>query len=210
MESRLTEQESMEIITKMVNRARNNVRKGSANNMILNGYAAAVIAIANFVLLQLLPNEYLNYSYYIWCLMFPVGIINNYIERKVDKTSMVKTEIDKVFSSAWGGFTISIIVFLIMIFAIAFLLDIRQSLVAITPTVMLMVAVPEFVMARTCRFKPFLWGAIVFWTGALLCIIIICVTKRGDLQLILFAISMIFGFIVPGHKLNKLANKTYV
>jgi hypothetical protein len=65
-------------------------------------------------------------------------------------------------------------------------------------------------MARACRFKPFLWGAIVFWTGALLCIILIGVLKRGDLQFIVFMISMIFGFIIPGHKLNKLANKTHV
>ncbi|MDR1676582.1 MAG: hypothetical protein LBR86_08970, partial [Tannerella sp.] len=168
MEQKFTEQESMEVITEMINRARNNVRVGSANNMILNGYAAAIIAIANFILLQLLPGEYLNYSYYVWCLMFPVGIVNHYIERKEDKTSIVKTEIDKIISSAWRGFTISIAVFLMMIFAIAFLYGTWQSLVAITPTVMLMVAIPEFVMARACRFKPFLWGAIVFWTGALL------------------------------------------
>ncbi|MDR0744156.1 MAG: hypothetical protein LBF05_07360, partial [Tannerella sp.] len=200
MESKFTKQESMEIITEMINRARNNVRKGSANSMIFNGYAGAIIAIANFILLQLLPNEYLNYSYYIWCLMFPVWMIDHYIERKVDKTSMVKTDIDKIISSAWSGFTISIVIFMITLYAIVYTLGTWQSLVAITPIIMAMVAIPEFVMARTCRFKPFLWGAIVFWAGALLCIIIICIFKRGDLQLVIFAISMFFGFIIPGHK----------
>jgi hypothetical protein len=210
METRLTEQESMEIITKMIHRARNNVRKGNANSMILNGYAAAIIAIANFVLLQLLPDECRNYSFYIWCLMIPLPIANYYIRRKVDKTSIVKTEIDGILSSAWNGFTVSIVILLIILYAIAILFNAWQALSAITPTIMAIVAIPEFVTARACRFKPFLWGAIIFWTGALLCVITVFLWRQGDWQFIIFAASMISGFIIPGHKLNKSADKTHV
>ncbi|MDR0395206.1 MAG: hypothetical protein LBH77_08630 [Tannerella sp.] len=210
MEAKFTEQESIEIITEMINRARNNVRKGKANSMIFNGYVAAIIAIANFILLQVLPKEYFFYSFYIWCLMFPVVIIDHFIDRKVDKVSIVKTEIDKIISSAWYGFTISTFAFIIVLLAAGLFFNEWKLLSVITPAVLFMVAIPEFITARACRFKPFFWGAIIFWLSALLCIVSIYVFKRADLQFIIFMISMVFGFIIPGHKLNKLADKTYV
>ncbi|MDR0348071.1 MAG: hypothetical protein LBH90_01085 [Tannerella sp.] len=181
MKSKFTEQESIEIITDMINRARNNVRKGKANSMIFNGYVAAVIAIANFVLLQVLPKEYSFYSFYIWCLMFPVVIIDRFIERKADRGSIVKTEIDRIISSAWKGFTISIFAFIIMLLAVAFLFNEWKILSVITPATLLIAAIPELITARACRFRPFFWGAIVFWSGALLCIVSIYVFDRADL-----------------------------
>jgi hypothetical protein len=209
METKLTEQESFSVITEMINRARNNVRKGSANSIILNGYAVAIIAVVNFTLVHVLPTEYAGYSFYVWCLMFPVGFLDRYFDRKVDKISMVKTEIDKIIASAWRGFVISIIVFLVFVFAMAFCLQSWHVFTVITPVIMIMVALAEFVMAKACRFRPFFWGAVSFWAGALLCLSSYILFKSGDVQFLILAACMITGFVVPGYLLNKKA-KEYV
>jgi uncharacterized membrane protein len=215
MDTKLTEQQSLALINEMINRARHNVRKGAASSIILNGYAVAGIAIVNFLLLRLLPAEALNYSFFIWCLMIPVGVLDRYVDRRVDKQSLVKTEIDYIISSAWRGFVVSIVGLLIAIFTIGFFFRAWQVFFLITPTIMLMVAIAEFVMAKACRFKPFFLGAVSFWTGAMLCLALFFLPELSplmgrDWQFIILAACMIAGFIIPGYKLNKLAEHSHV
>jgi hypothetical protein len=208
METKLTEQQSLEVITEMITRARNNVQKGSANSLIFNGYAAGLIAIANFILLHVLPVEHINMSYWIWCLMFPVGLIDCYIDRKQDRSALIKTEIDKIISSAWRGFVISVILLIAVIFSMAAIFRTGYYFTAITPVIMLMVAIAEFVMSKACRFKPFFWGAVAFWIGAVLFTLTFFVSKNSlGVHFLIFAACMVFGFIIPGHQLNKKAEE---
>ena len=77
---------------------------------------------------------------------------------------------------------------------------------AITPIIMLMTGMAEFAMAKACRYKPFIWGAAGFWIGAVLCVLFTYILVRnGSIQFLILAACMILGFVVPGHKLNKLA-----
>ena len=108
METKLTEQESLAIINEMIVRARNNVQKGSATNIIYNGYAVAAVSILNFILLYLLPGKYEHYSFNVWWLMLPSGIINHFLERKIDRSAIVKTQIDGIISAIWKAFGISV------------------------------------------------------------------------------------------------------
>ena len=208
METKLTEQESLAIISEMIDRARNNVQKGSANNLIYNGYAVAFVAILNFILLHLLPKADLNWSFSVWWLMIPSGVIDYFLKKRVDRSMIVKTQIDSIISAIWRGYGISIVVLLVILFSMSLVYETWHYFAAITPTIMIMTALAEFGMAKACRFKPFLWGAVGFWIGALLCC---CVTyfvlRRGDIQFLILAVCMILGFVVPGYQLNKLAKE---
>ncbi|MDR3250351.1 MAG: hypothetical protein LBT42_01615 [Tannerella sp.] len=207
METKFTEQQSLEVITEMINRARNNVQKGSANNMIYNGFAVAFVAVANFILVHVLPDEYGFYSFNIWWLMVPSTVINHFIKRKINRSAIVKTHIDSIISRLWLGFSISVAFLLISIFGICLVYDNWVAALLITPDIMIMTGLVEFGMAKICRYRPFFWGAVVFWSGSLLCVFTYYVLNRGDLHFLIIAACMIAGFVIPGYQLNKSAKK---
>ena len=208
METKFTEQESFAIINEMIVRARNNVQKGSANSLIYNGYAVAFVAILNFILLHFLPEGNQSLANWVWILMVPSMFISKYIQSRVDRTAIVKTQIDNIISAMWNGFAISVAVLLSILFSMSLVYQTWHYFAVITPTIMIMVALTEFGVAKACRFKPFLWGAICFWTGALFCVFFTYfVLKNGTIHLLILAICMILGFVIPGYKLNSSTKK---
>jgi hypothetical protein len=208
METKLTEQESLAIINEMIDQARNNVQKGSANSMIYNGYAVAIVAVLNFILLQILPDANKVLASWIWILMIPSILVDQYIIKRVNRSLMVKTQIDGIISTIWKGFSISVAILLILLFSMSFAFETWHYFALITPTIMIMIALAQFGMAKACRFKPFFWGAIGFWTGSLVCVFFTYfVLKRGDIQFLILALCMISGFVIPGNQLNKKAKE---
>ena len=207
METKFTEQESLAIINEMIDRARNNVQKRNSNSLIYNGYAVAFVAILNFILLRLLPEADKNWSNWVWALMIPSFFISRYVQSRVNRLAIVKTQIDGIISSLWNGFAISIAVLLSILFSMAFVFQVWHYFAMITPTILIMTALAEFGMAKACRFKPFFWGAIGFWAGAVLCCCSYFVFKDGDVQILILALCMILGFVIPGYQLNKLAKE---
>jgi len=208
METKFTEQESLAVINEMINRTRNNIQKGSANNMIYNGYAVAFTAVLNFILLRLLPEADSDWSFMVWWLMVPSAFVSMYIKSRADRSAIVKTQIDDIISTLWRGFSISIIILLSILFSLALAFHTWHYFAVITPIIMIMTALVEFGMAKACRFKPFLWGAIGFWAGALLCCFFnYFVSTRVDVQFLVLALCMILGFVIPGYQLNKKAKE---
>ena len=207
METKLTEQESMKIINEMILQARNNIQKGSANSMIYSGYAVAFIAILNVILSKVSPEFDSKWTSLVWCLMIPFFFIDYYVKKRVDRSRIVKTHLDSILSTLGTGMLISVAVLMPIFFSLAFIFNNDSFFIVIIPIVMTMIAFSELVTAKVYRFKPFFWGAVVFWSGALLCGLSFIALKRLDIQLLILAVSMILGFVIPGYKLNKSAKE---
>ena len=209
METKFTEQESLAIINEMINRARNNFQKGSGNSMIFYGLLVSVIAILNVILAFIFIKKGVdaNLSFWIWSLMIPAVYVGYLIEKKVERESIVKTHIDSVISTIWSGYMLSICVFLAIIFCIGFGKRFFEVFYLINPVILVLIAFAEYVSAKTCRFKPYLYGAVIMWLGALLCIASMWSWEPVFVQFFILAICMFFGFVIPGLKLNKLANQ---
>ncbi|MDR1886773.1 MAG: hypothetical protein LBQ70_02550 [Prevotellaceae bacterium] len=207
METKFTEQESLAVISEMIDRARNNIQKGSANTMIFNGCTVAFVAVANFALLHLLPEECRNKSFMVWWLMVPFSVVDHFMKRGIDRSAIVKTHIDSIIKAIWRGFGTSIVVLLVVIFSASYAFDKWTYTLFITPVIMIMVGIAQFAMSKVCRYRPFFWSAVYFWAGAVLCSFTYCVLKRGDLHFLILAVCMIVGFVIPGYILNKKAEK---
>jgi hypothetical protein len=216
METKLTEQESLAVITEMINRARNNVQKGSGAFMIYWGAMVATAALLNIALVYILVGMSIApyYSFNIWWLMLPAWIGSFILERKKDKTAMVKSHIDHIISAVWKAFGISNAIFLLMIFGLAYSLqEFHHFFYLINPVILLMTGIGEFVTAKVCRFRPFLHGAFALWTGALVSALAIMWFKNSNgvlVQFLILAVCMVIGFIVPGYRLNKSAKESHV
>lgn len=203
MEKNLTEQDSLRLINEMITQAKNNVQKGAADSMILWGCATAVIAIGNIILLHVLTPAYL--SFHIWWAMILVGIVSAIMNHRKDKTTIVWTHIDKIVSSAWTGFVISNIVFLIIIFGTIKLTESWAMTWVITPVILTLVGLAQYVTATACRYKLFFYAAAIFWGGAIVCLISFFIFPTSYIQFFILAACMILGMVIPGYMLNKKA-----
>jgi hypothetical protein len=146
--------------------------------------------------------------------MLPAWVVSFVMERKIDRSAIVKTHIDTIISSVWRAFAIAMAVFLLMIFGLSYSLQEKEHFFyMINPVIILIVGIGEFVTAKTCRFRPFMHGAIAMWTGSLACTlsIILFGNSYGVLvQFVILSVCMIIGFVIPGYKLNKLAKERHV
>jgi hypothetical protein len=210
METKLTEQQSLAVINEMIDRAQNNIKKGSGNYMIFWGYLVAATALLNIALAFLLAHYSIatNLSFWIWLIMIPGLIISKGMQRKIDRKSIVKTHIDHIISSAWNGFMLSSYLFVFIIFALSFSTHVYDYFYLINPVLLLFMGVSEYVTAKACRFKPFFYGAISSWTGAVACTAaIIFFTNGVAIQMFILAVCMVIGYVIPGIKLNKKAEE---
>lgn len=205
METKINEQESLRLITEMIAQARSNFRKGAGNSVIFWGYVIAVIALINYLLL--LFSEMNNLAYLVWNLVIPVFIFDYLHGRKEYKKAIVKTHIDKVAGDVWLAFFISNLFFLGAVYCLHIGLKSFVPLLLITPGIMVMVGLASFVTGKLYRFKPHIYGAVVFWCGALLAAFAPFLTNTQSVQMLILAVSMIAGFVVPGHILNHKAEK---
>ncbi|MDR3350039.1 MAG: hypothetical protein LBN98_00115 [Prevotellaceae bacterium] len=216
MDTKFTEQESLAVISEMIDRARNNVQKGAGTFMIFWGATVAAIALLNVALVCILwgMSVSANYSFHVWWLMLPAWAVSFILKHKTDRTAIVKTHIDKVISSVWKAFGISNAIFLLMVFGLSYSLqEYKHFFYLINPIIILLTGISEFITANMCRFRPFLHGAIAMWAGSLACALMIILFGNGNgvlAQFIIVAACMIIGFVIPGYKLNKLAKENHV
>ena len=209
METKLTEQESLNIINEMIIQARNNFRKGAGNSMIFYGILVSIMAILNVILALILNKMNINpnLSFWMWCLMIPGIFVGRLIGKKVEREAMVKTHLDSISSSTWRAYSYSIYLCLLAIFCIGFGKKMYDLFYLINPIILVLMGFAEFVSAKTYRFKPYLYGSCIMWLGALTCIALMWTQDPVIFQLLIMALCMFFGFVIPGYKLNKLAEE---
>ena len=203
MDTNFNHEQSLTLINEMILRAQNNVRKGKTYSIIFWGYVVAAAAVTNCVLLHALQDP--NRSFLVWLLMIPASLASYFIERRDCRGNLVKTHIDKIGGSIWSGYTISTFVFLVVIFTVAFKFEIPRIFLMITPVILTMVGLGQFITACVYRSKKWYSIAALFWSGAFACAFL-----EVDMQYIVLTACMIFGFIIPGYILNYKAKKSHV
>ena len=204
MEEKFNYEESLSLINEMITRAQNNVKKEKAYAIIFLGYVATAAAVATYVLLHTQHNPRL--CFWVWSVMIPAAVVSRFIERRLNGEKLIKTHIDKIGGAVWTGYMISVAVFLAVIFTVAFKFEISYRIfLLIVPVILTMVGMGQY--ATACIYRSKMWYAVaaVFWVGA-----VVCAFLNVDMQHLLFAVCMILGFVVPGHMMNRQAEKSHV
>jgi hypothetical protein len=201
---KLSHEQSLTLISEMIDRARNNIRVKGALSLIFWGYVVAVLSIVQCVLINTLDD--MMQSSFVWLAMIPAGVVSYFIERRIQRETLVKTHIDSIVAAIWAGFFIGFVVFSVVIHSVVFregLFDIYLFLMI--PIMLIMLGTGQFVAA--CAFRSKIWYAFAAcnWIGAIACIFL-----PVDMQFIVFAVCMIVGFAIPGHVLNRQSKKRHV
>lgn len=204
-ERKLTEKESLEVITSMIARTRQRYI-GDGNILMLWGYLVAGIAILVWVMLATTRQGYWNW---LWFAIPLIGCpVTSVMARRQQRQSGFKTFTDKVTSQLWTIASVSEII--LSIFCIMFQY-VTGSECWSAMLVYTMIAIPFAEIAQGLFIKEkclTIGGMIGIAVGI---VTVCCVAGRiplyANLYMPLFILAFVAMMIVPGHILNHKACK---
>ena len=190
-EKMMTGEESLKIITEMINRAKVNIRQGSFH-LLFWGWLITVCSLSEWLITKLT-----NYPhpYYVWILVIPGAFVSMIYGAVTGRKAKVHTYADVLYMWTWIGFLFAAIVLFIVQ---------SDRMENITPYILLLAGFPTFLSGFIVKFKPLIAGGICFWVIAIL------VHFAGpSLALLGTPVAMLTGYLIPGYMLrNKVNHET--
>ena len=184
----LSPQQSLDIITSMINQTKGNIQKSSFF-FILWGWTIVVANLGVFALMRFtdFENPYLFYA-----VTIPAAIISVIYGNRQDKNSIVITHLDIVYKWLWMGLGISCFVLFIFGSKINWQLN---------PVIITMCAAPTLTSGIISRFKPLVWGGVCLWIGGIALFLV-----TNEYQFVIAAAAIFLGYLVPGYALRTQKN----
>ncbi len=185
-ESSLTELESWDIIQRMIQEAKNEVRDDGFF-YLLWGWLVLVASLGHYVLGYVL---HYPHPYIVWLLML-VGVIGTvYQVNRRSRKERVKTYISRFMASFWFAIFIAIVITLIGGgFKIGFQ--------AAYPILIALYGVATFTSGSLFRFKPLIIGGAACWILAVVAFFV-----SFPVQLLLMALTTLVSYLIPGYLLK--------
>ncbi len=200
-------QESLQLINSMISKAKNAYRDTGISAMLWG----SVISICSFVKLAEVHFHFkLPFDIYLLTLL---AIIPQVIISIKEKRLRKARSYESIFLDyIWLSFGISIFL-LVHVINLAFVA--LQPVAAeyaslaghpssfklsefVMPLFLVLYGIPTFITGAACKFKPMLWGGILFW----LCSVITVYTGY-EADLLLTGLAAIAGWLIPGIILEK-------
>ena len=190
-EKMMTGEESLKIITEMINRTKVNIRQGSFH-LLFWGWLITVCSLSEWLITNL---THYAHPYYVWILVIPGAFVSMIYGAVTGRKAKVHTYADVLYMWTWIGFLFAAIVLFIVQ---------SDRMENITPYILLLAGFPTFLSGFIVKFKPLIAGGICFWVIAIL------VHFAGpSLALLGTPVAMITGYLIPGYMLrNKVNHET--
>ena len=187
----MTEQESLQVIQRMINSAKQEFRDKSFSYLLWGGLVF-IASLGHFLLAAI---GYSNAGL-VWLLMPLGGVISmiyGYHERKKEK---VKTYFDEFNKHALVAFLVSLFI----------VLGSQQKLqINCYPMLIMVYGGWLYISGGALRFKPLMVGGMINWILAVACFFV-----DFKIQLLLLAAAVLLGYIIPGYMLKLRYQKTLV
>jgi hypothetical protein len=184
----LTTQESLDIITQMIQKAKGSVRENSIY-FLLWGIVTVVANLGMFTLIKL---DY-ERPYLAWLITVPAWLYSMYIGFRRGKKQRVSSHLDRV--SAWLWISFGITVFTLIVFG-------AKINYQLNPVILIVSAIPTLVAGVVIKFKPLIFGGVAFWVFGVICFLV-----SGPWQYLVGAVAVFTGYLIPGMMLrNKKEN----
>ena len=180
----LSKQESLSIITSMINQAKSNIDQSSFH-LLLWGWIIFIASLMHFTLIKFTSFENAHYT---WLLVIPGAITSFIYGWRTGKRVKVSTYADRIYMWIWIAFFI--------VFTIMFTLysDLGGN---INPLILLIAGYATFLSGQVLKFKPLIFGGILFWIFAVLAYLV-----HNEYSLLVTALSVLTGYLIPGYLLK--------
>jgi hypothetical protein len=184
-EKMMTGEESLKVITEMINKTKVNIRQGSFH-LLFWGWLIFGCSLLEYILYKFTD---IQNPWYIWLLTIPgifVSLIYGYTK---GKKSRIFTYADMIYMYIWIGFLIASIVLFIVL---------SSSIASVAPYILLLAGYSTFMSGVTIKFRPLIAGGISFWI-----LTIISRFLGPDLEPLVVPVAMLTGYLIPGYLLKK-------
>lgn len=187
MESdKFTEQESLELITKMINQAKNHYYE--------SGLGALLWGITNVICYMLTYLSITVKGFHLpfnpFLLMIVTIIVHLYYDRKEKRKQKVKTYTDDIHNYVWTAFAICILI-----------LTIAGGYTGmgfrVLPVLLLFYGMPTFISGSISKFKPLIIGGVMCWLLAAWAFFV-----SGAYGCLLVAAGAMAAWVIPGSLLR--------
>lgn len=202
----LTEKESLEIITTMIERTKERYMLGDGNILLLWGYLSVGIAALVWTLLALTHNPAVNW---LWFLIWIIGgIATPIMARRQSRRKGMKSATDKIISRLWSvvGFSAIACTFCCLGFLLFGGVDSWSMMFAFALIIVPMIEIAQGIILDE---RSFVWGGSVGLLAGI--ITLACIAGHVELAARWMMPLFIAGFaammIIPGHVLNYKARR---
>jgi hypothetical protein len=191
-EKEMTGEESLRIISEMINKTKVNIRQSSFH-LLFWGWLIFACSLSEYLLWKLTD---FAHPWYIWVFVVPGIFVSMIYGFKKGKEARVHTYADYLYMWTWIGFMIASVVLFIMQY---------KRLDMFAPYILLLAGFPTFLSGIILKFKPLIFGGIIFWVIALV------VSYAGPAIAALgMPVAVITGYLIPGYMLkNKVDHDTF-
>ena len=183
----MTGEESLKIITDMINKTKTNVRQSSFH-LIFWGWLIFFCSLSEYLLIRL--TDFAS-PWYIWYLVIPgvlVSLVYGFINGKKEQ---VRTYADMIYMWTWIGF-------LLVATVLMLILNLEKRFELISPFILLAAGFPTFVSGFIIKFKPLIFGGISLWIIAL-----IAYFAGENFASLAVSAGMITGYLIPGYLIGR-------
>ncbi len=202
-ERKLTEKESLEVITSMIARTKAHYL-GSGNILAMWGYLVVIVSIAVWILLASTGRGAWNWLWFAIPLIgFPCTFI---MARKEQHGQGAVTYSDKITSGLWTIFGVSELMLTLICLGFALFGGVNCWSAMLAYTV-LVAPCAEIAQGLVVKEKSLVGGGIVGWIVGMItiCCLVGGISLTADWYMPLFILCWIAMMIVPGHILNRKA-----
>lgn len=187
-EKMMTGEESLRIITDMINRTKVNIQQGSFH-LLFWGWLILVCSLADYFVMNF--TGYLHH-YYVWFLTIPGGFVSMIYGFVKGRKAKIHTYADRLYMWVWLGFIFS--------FVTLFIIH-SKELGTVSQYILTLVGFAVFISGFIIKFKPLIIGGILFWIIAI--IVSLVAPSIAPLGM---PLAVITGYLIPGYMLKNKGN----
>ncbi len=187
-EKMMSGEESLRIITDMINKTKVNIRQSSFH-LLFWGWLIFICSLIEYLLWKF--TDFAS-PWFVWFLVIPgvfVSLIYGFTKGRQEK---ILTYATMLYVWTWIGFLISSVILTVILW---------KNMEKFAPLILIMAAIPAFISGFIIKFKPLIAGAITFWIFAL-------IAHFGGTEVSALAVpaAMLTGYLIPGYLIKRKTN----
>ncbi|MGB0429248.1 MAG: hypothetical protein ACPGLV_02155 [Bacteroidia bacterium] len=179
------EQESLAIISSMINQAKGNIGSNSIH-YLLWGWLGVVCSVSQFIMIK----QEIELHFIPWVILMPLGgIVAAIIAKRARKQHANIGYMDKVMGYLWGSFAFSVIIIMANGFAIGW--NIAYAML------ILLIGLATYVSGSVLKFTPLKIGGWFAWA-----LTAVAIYTSLEISVICIALTMLVSYLIPGYILK--------
>jgi hypothetical protein len=184
-EKLMTGEESLKVITAMINKTRVNVTQSSFH-LLFWGWLILACSLSEFLLYRF--TDYAN-AWYVWFFVIPGVFVSMIYGFTRGRKASVHTYAEGIYVWVWMAFLVASVVLFIVH---------SSQMESVSKYILLIAAMPTFISGIILKFKPLIWGGVTLWIFAL------AAHFGGDIiSGLAVPAAMITGYLIPGYLLRR-------